>query len=48
MLISAKHKSMSKLGTYFPFLISVTKEKEFGFPESEQFMGLTVILNSEK
>lgn len=51
MLISAKHKLMSKSGTYFPFLISVTKEakcKSFGFPESGRFMGLTIILNSEE
>lgn len=33
MLISAKHKPMSKLGAYFPFLISITKD-EFGFTES--------------
>lgn len=43
MLISTKHKPMSKLGTYFPSLISVTKEEEFGVPESGQFMGLTFI-----
>jgi len=48
ILISVERKSMSNFTACFPFLISVTKEAHFGFPESEELTVLTFIMISEK